>query len=565
VFAKFGFDWDKSKLEEADRGVDGLVHNLNAVAGVLAGGAIVEGIKRFAEQLDVFDDLSAQTHIATDQLQELGYAAKISGSSAEEMFAALSLLQKGLGRADSATSPQAKALKTLGVATKDAAGNVRDLDSLLPDIYENFAGLKTQADKAEVAVALFGRAGVKLIPTLERGKEGFEAIHDEIEAFGGVVGEDTIAQAGEFRDNLVRLDTAFFALKGRLAAAVFPQLSKIVTVFGHGVGRIADFVKQTTLAQNATTALGLALSGKLAGALAPYVGKGLKFAGIMGAIDDLLAFLDGRGSLIGEWLDIAFGPGSQENVRTWVNASIAEFARYSASAKETFAVIEDDNASLWSKALASMAGMLRDGARGFPIFVNSLRVSMAQLDVDWSMWVLGLENRWNAFISNLALPDFVKSTLQIDTSGAAEDAQAHQHRLAKVRNDLEAAHLGQESPQLGTPGRTERVGRTVSAAESAAFSVSAKAPTLLIPGADTIGPVRPGVEGRATIAPPTVENRSASTNFVQINTPITVQVPTGTSAQVIKQAGAAAVSAIQGERRAALQALQAVAPTPGTP
>jgi hypothetical protein len=144
--------------------------------------------------------------------------------------------------------------------------------------------------------------------------------------------------------------------------------------------------------------------------------------------------------------------------------------------------------------------------------------------------------------------------------------QAYQHRLAKVRNDLDAAHLGQEAPQLGTPGRTERVGRSVTAAESAAFSAAAKAPTLLIPGADTIGPVRPGIEGHApTIANPTVESRAGSTNFVQINTPITVQVPPGTSAQVVKQAGAAAVSAIQGERRAALQALQAVAPTPGAP
>ncbi len=58
----------------------------SGIAAAFAGNQLLGAIKNFAGELDVLDDLNAQTGIATDQLQVLGYAAELNGSSAAEMI-----------------------------------------------------------------------------------------------------------------------------------------------------------------------------------------------------------------------------------------------------------------------------------------------------------------------------------------------------------------------------------------------------------------------------------------------------------------------------------------------
>src|SRR3990167_1184227 len=104
VFAKFGFDFDSTNLDKADKATDrmskkvgGLAQGLQAVAAAFAGSALIGGINRMAAELDVFDDLSAQTKVGVKDLQAFGLAAATNGSSVEEMTRSLTLLQKALG------------------------------------------------------------------------------------------------------------------------------------------------------------------------------------------------------------------------------------------------------------------------------------------------------------------------------------------------------------------------------------------------------------------------------------------------------------------------------------
>src|SRR5688500_5821865 len=145
VFARFGFEFESAKVKEADSGVNALATSVQGLVAVFASNAIVQGVGRLAEQLDTFDDLSAQTKLSTDSIQEWGYAAQISGSSAAEFQSALTLLQKALGNADAATSGQAKALTDLGIKYKDAAGQVRPLGEILPEVLDSFKDLPSEA------------------------------------------------------------------------------------------------------------------------------------------------------------------------------------------------------------------------------------------------------------------------------------------------------------------------------------------------------------------------------------------------------------------------------------
>lgn len=326
IFAHLGFSFDDAKLKKANASIDGLVGGLQAAAAAFAGGAIVSGLNTLAQQLDVYDDLSAQTKIATKDLQALDLAAAQAGASSDEMHGSLTRLQMSMGKLEGGAEAQAGAFTALGIRVQDAAGHTRNLNDVLPEIFSNFSKLPSEAKKAEIATALFGRAGVRMIPTLDQGVDGLSKMRAQLDAVGGGASADAIKKAGEYRDAIARLDMAMFSLKGLLASSVFPILQRTVESVTKGAVKFGEWAKSTTLVDTGVKVLGATLAITLAKALGPYLGKGLKFAAIFLAIDDLLGFLEGKDSVIGRLLDRAFGPGSAASVRKWLNESIDAFS-----------------------------------------------------------------------------------------------------------------------------------------------------------------------------------------------------------------------------------------------
>ena len=455
VFARYGFDFTgQAKLNQANKDVDKLAKgsksaevSLGAAASglvaALTGSALIGGIRAFAEQLDTLDDLSAQTHVATDDLQVLGYMAEKSGSSAGEMNAALTLLQKTLGKTADSSGPAVDALKSLKIDTSQP----QELAAVLPQILENFKDLPNGVKKAEVATALFGRAGVRLIPLLERGSAGLEELRAELNESGGIVDANTIAKAGEFKDNIARMDRSMFALKGTLASAVFPQLSKVVETVAKGVGRLSDFTKQTTLAKTASIALGASLAGPVLRALLPFAGKGLKFLGIYAAVDDAIAFLDGKKSVIAGLLDGMFGRGAAKATRDWANDVIDSLFHFAASAEEAMYRASSANATATQVAIASWLGFFRDAANGFPAMSAALTAQLDFMLVRLDEFILAALGKWNSFVEKLVpsgpVGALIGRALQIDTSGveARRDKARTTGAIEQTNADLAARGL----------------------------------------------------------------------------------------------------------------------------
>lgn len=511
VFARFGFEFpDAGKLKQANSDVDKLKAGFEAVAAVFAGSALVAGIKQFAADLDVLDDLSAQTKIATDQLQVLGFAAELSGSSAQEMNNALTLLQKGLGRTTEATGPQVEALERLGIKLKDTAGAPRELATVLPEIFAGFGGLKSEAEKAATATALFGRSGVRLIPTLEKGAAGLAELRAELDEFGGIVDGDTIASAGEFRDNIARMDRAFFALKGTIARDVFPQLSKIIVGFAKGVGKIADWTRNTTLADTATKMLATSLGLTLAKALAPYLTSGLKFAAIFLAVDDVIAFLQGKDSVIGALLISIFG-------------------------EETTAKIRAMFVDLWSEITG-----------GFPMVREAWTRLVTGMFLSWQKFILGAIKLWNKL---------APKKLQIDTSGV----QAEIDMLQRSIDNIGYNGPGIQVPVITAPKNPKE--RRVAQAVDRMFGIDSFAP----PPAPPLASLPPKEQAQRIKADaaflvgsaPRVQAPNQTTTITTGPTHVIVQAPPGATARDVAELTGRAV---RDANRQSAQALTQRAP-----
>ena len=336
IFATFGFSYDKAKLTEIGHGIDSVKHKAKE-AGESSGGlgALAEGIKglvagfiggevvRFtneiAEQAAELKDLSLQTGLATNDLQAWKLEAQLSGANAGDFTTGLRKLSRELATGVDETGQQSKLFKELKISAKNAEGGTRDLAEVLPEIAEKFKGLTNGAQKSALAQQLFGRAGTRLVPLLSKGAEGIAEMKKQFEDLGGGFSEDAIDRAKEYDDSLTKLQFSFLGFKSLLATGVFPALSDIVGVITKASVGATGWLKETTLLGNGVKTLAAILTGKLLVALAPFLLPGLKFVAIFLAVDDLIAFLQGKSSVIGLLLNSWFGNGTATVVRNWCN------------------------------------------------------------------------------------------------------------------------------------------------------------------------------------------------------------------------------------------------------
>ena len=214
-------------------------------AGLLAGASIAAlgvGITALVMPVarvgDEFFKLSQKTGVSVEALTALDYAAKLSDVSTEGLTKALQKLSVAMFDTQINGAEGSAALKALGVSATDVNGQIRPTEQVLLDLADKFSAMPDGADKAALAVKLFGKEGLAIIPFLNQGREGITALMEEAQRLGLVMSEDVARASEVFNDNLTRLSAIFEGVQRQIGAAVIPVL--------------ADFTEQVILAQGET-------------------------------------------------------------------------------------------------------------------------------------------------------------------------------------------------------------------------------------------------------------------------------------------------------------------------
>ena len=237
----------KFQLEAAtDRlGLLGSVLGKLGPAGLIAGASmaalgvgITALVMPVARVGDEFFKLSQKTGVSVEALSALDYAAKLSNVSTEGLTKALQKLSVAMFDTQVNGEEGSAALKALGVSATDVHGQIRPTEQVLLDLADKFSAMPDGADKAALAVKLFGKEGLAIIPLLNQGREGLRALMEEAQRLGLVLSEDAARASEAFNDNLTRLNAVFEGVRRQLGAAVIPIL--------------ADLTEQMFLAKTAT-------------------------------------------------------------------------------------------------------------------------------------------------------------------------------------------------------------------------------------------------------------------------------------------------------------------------
>jgi hypothetical protein len=325
IFARFGVEVDTGPLDQMDKSVNGLVGQLRQLGAVVAGGAVVSALRSFVETttnaFDTLNDSAARLQISTDALQELQYAAKLSGIEAGQLEAAVGALTRSLqGVAEGSDKPE-KILKKLGVSAKDAQGGLRTVSDLLPEIADGISKLPNDTERAGAAIRLFGRGGLALLPLLKQGRAGLAELRAEFKNLGGGASQEAIAAMAEYRDQVDRSDAATEALKVEIALKLLPLWRAFVDAGLKASAMLTEVARRTHLFEIALAGAGTAIAIwsvrtviALAPVLAPILAISAGVAAIVLALDDLWTTFEGGESALQGFIDGMYGAGTTAEV-----------------------------------------------------------------------------------------------------------------------------------------------------------------------------------------------------------------------------------------------------------
>lgn len=234
-------------------GLRGAIGPLQAVAGVITGMA-VGAVSRFVQVGDELDKLRARTGISATELSKLGFAASQSDVSMAGLQSGLTKM--GVFLRDTAMgSTQAKqTLSGLGIQMDQL--NAADAVGKFGMFADALNGVQDPGERAAIAMKIFGKGAIELLPLLNEGSTGLARFAEEAERLGLVMDDETAASAAKLGDQWAKMKST----ADRLLVTLGAELAPVIT--------LVSSVTATWLAENRDTLVTLS---KVAVALAGMV------------------------------------------------------------------------------------------------------------------------------------------------------------------------------------------------------------------------------------------------------------------------------------------------------
>ena len=211
---------------------------VGAFLGAVTAGAVIQGFRQTIDELDRVSDAADKIGVSAQNLAELGYAAKLSGTDAESLESSMGKLSVKVAEAVGGGKEAVKTFESIGIKLKDAEGKVRSSEEVFGDLADFFQVLPDGVTKTALAVDIFGKSGKEMVPMLSKGREGITELREEFVRLSGGSQEAARALAGELNDQLDKLAVVSQGAYAQVATQLLPTINALTSEF-IGAGREA--------------------------------------------------------------------------------------------------------------------------------------------------------------------------------------------------------------------------------------------------------------------------------------------------------------------------------------
>jgi len=192
-----------------------------AMAGIGAGvsvGVLVSKFNESAAAAANLQDMSEKTGASIEKLSGISQIAKIQGTDMEVVASGMSKLAVNMEASGGASKKVSDALGRIGLSLKDLKG--MDTGTMFESISRKMSEYGDSAGKTAVSVALFGKKGAELIPTMNLLGESGDLVVKTTE-------KQAVA-ADAYQKNLARLTIAKDSLYKSISMEVLPVANAFV-------------------------------------------------------------------------------------------------------------------------------------------------------------------------------------------------------------------------------------------------------------------------------------------------------------------------------------------------
>jgi hypothetical protein len=215
-------------IDSVNEHIRGMQEAFSAISELAIGGVIGEQIldmgKDFAETAEQIKNTAKMTGMSTDQVQELGHAASMTGASSETMSTGLRKLTMVMTEAKSGSAEAVAAFKNVGISQAELA-NASPYEVLMK-VSNAYANSADNANKSANAQKLFGRSGMELIPMLDQGSAGIEKFGEQAQQLGIVLDSATLEKGEEANQKFKEMGDVMHAAALGIGADLVPAMEK---------------------------------------------------------------------------------------------------------------------------------------------------------------------------------------------------------------------------------------------------------------------------------------------------------------------------------------------------
>lgn len=250
-----GFKVDDSGMRKFQSVVTGVSVNIVKLGATVEGAAlaVVGFTTQIAAGLDKMYWASHRTGASVAGIKALGYAASLTGSSAEAASGSLENLARFLRN-----SPGAEGfLNRLGVQTRDANGNLQDMSAIFTRVGDKLASMPYY--RANQYAQLLG-IDENTLMAMRRGLNGFSADYQNMLKQTGFNANLAAKQSNQFMTSMKGLTGLFGILRDKVGSNLagglsreidnlrkrlldnFPKIERVLTILISGIIRVGEMV-----------------------------------------------------------------------------------------------------------------------------------------------------------------------------------------------------------------------------------------------------------------------------------------------------------------------------------
>ncbi len=197
-------------LSAGHRSDNGCFSAIGAGVGIAGLGAMAKEAIDLGSKLS---DMGKKYGVSAAELSKLSYGAKMNGVELETLGNSFKFLNKAIAESANPTSDAARAFSELGISTAE-------LEKMKPQevfelIADKMSELNDGANKSAIQLAIFGRAGLDILPMMDEGAAGIRKMKDEAVNLGIALDENTINSLDAAGDAIDRMKMRIVSWTGK--------------------------------------------------------------------------------------------------------------------------------------------------------------------------------------------------------------------------------------------------------------------------------------------------------------------------------------------------------------